>query len=256
MKMSLAVIQKTQESIDKAFHDKDADLLEKETIFLLYSLGDSIPDTFSDSVRYIQLRETKLKPAENIMSETIKMYFKAALELLGEKNEQKKEFSAVKFAFEKLFLETTDCGYIDYDYDISELVSTEVAAEFLGVSKPTIYKYLDNGLEYKSVNNVKKIPRVALKLWSDPATAFEMQWIYQEKKRRTQTLEEKLDVIQARITEYEKEYGGEFEHLYGNKNDIEIDGLDEAVDVFDWKGYIMQKDALLKQIRAKRGINA
>ena len=256
MKMSVGVLQKTQESIDKAFQTKDADLLEKETQFLLYSLGDSIPDTFSDSVRYIQLRETKLKPAEKFMSDTIKLFFDHVLELLDERNQKSNDLSAVKLAFEKLFIETTDCGYIDYDYEISELVSAEVAAEFLGVSKPTIYKYLDNGLEYKLINNVKKIPRVALVLWSDPATSFEMQWIHQEKKRRTQTLEEKLDVIQGKITEFEKEYGGEFEHLYGNRSDSEIDGLDEAVDVFDWKGYIVQKNALLKQIQAKRGTNA
>ncbi|MDM5249398.1 helix-turn-helix domain-containing protein [Lysinibacillus sp. G4S2] len=256
MKMSLAVIQKTQESIDLAFQTKDADLLEKETQFLLYSLGDFIPDTFSESVRYIQLRETKLKPAEKLMSDTIKLFFDQALELLDEKNQKKNELGAVKLAFEKLFLETTDCGYIDYDYDIAELVSTEQAAEYLGVSKPTIYKYLNNGLEHKLINNVKKIPRVALKLWSDPATSFEMQWIHQEKKRRTQTLEEKLEVIQGRITEYEIEYGGEFEHLYGNKSDSLIDGLDEAVDVFDWKGYIVQKNALLKQLQANKGTNA
>lgn len=83
--------------------------------------------------------------------------------------------------------------------------------------------------------------------------SFEMQWIQEEVKQRTQTLEKKLDVIQGRITEYENEYGGKFEHLYGNKSDIEIDGLDEAVDVFDWRGYLVQKNNLLQQIHAKRG---
>lgn len=82
--------------------------------------------------------------------------------------------------------------------------------------------------------------------------SFEMQWIQQEEKHRTQTLEEKLDIIQSRITDYENEYGGNFEHLYGNKSDIEIDGLDEAVDVFDWRGYLVQKTKLLQQIHAKR----
>lgn len=86
--------------------------------------------------------------------------------------------------------------------------------------------------------------------------SFEMQWIHQEEKHRTQTLEDKLDVIQGRITEYEKEYGGEFEHLYGNKSDSEIDGLDEAVDVFDWRGYLVQRNNLIQQIHAKRGTDS
>ncbi|MEB2299889.1 hypothetical protein LAV72_09680 [Lysinibacillus xylanilyticus] len=47
-----------------------------------------------------------------------------------------------------------------------------------------------------------------------------------------------------------------FEHLYGNKSDSLIDGLDEAVDVFDWKGYIVQKNAFLKQLQAKKGTYA
>ncbi|MFJ7890557.1 hypothetical protein ACIQYL_21070 [Lysinibacillus xylanilyticus] len=256
MKMSLAIIRKTQESFDLAFQTKDADLLEKEIRFLLFSLGDSIPETFSESVRFVKLRETKLKPGEKFMSETFKMFVHEALEVLDEENLRNNELSNVKLLFEKLFLETTDCGYIDYDYDIAELVSTEYAAEYLEVSKPTIYKYLGNGLEYKEINNVKKIPKAALKLWSDPATAFELQWIHQEKKRRTQTLEEKLETIQGRITEYEIEYGGEFELLYGNLDDKDIDGLDEAVDVFDWQEYIEQKNALLKQIQVKRGTNA
>lgn len=256
MKMSLAVIQKTQESIDLAFQTQDAELLEKETQFLLYSLGGSISDTFSDSVRFVQLRETKLKSANSFMSESYKLFFHQVLELLNSQNQKMNEFRNVKFIFEKLFLETTDEGYIEYDYDMSALVSAEEAAEYLGVSRPTIYKYMDKGLEYITINNVKKIPRAALELWSDPSIAFELQWIHQQTKLRKQTLEEKLESIQKKITEYEIEYGGVFETLYGNLNDREIDELDEALDVSEWKEYIEQKNALFKELKAKRGHNA
>lgn len=256
MKMSLAVIQKTQQSIDLAFQTQDADLLEKETQFLLYLLGDSISDTFSESVRFVQLRKTRLKPAKHFMSENYKIFFYQVLDLLNGQSQKKNEFSDVKFVFEKLFLETTDEGYIEYDYDMSELVSAEEAAEFLGVSKPTIYKYMDKGLEYIIINNVKKIPRAALELWSDSSIAFELQWIHQQNKLRKQTIEEKLEFIQSKITEYEIEFGGEFELLYGNLNDREIDGLDEAVDVYEWKEYIEKKNALFKQLNIRRGKNA
>lgn len=256
MKMSVAVIKKTQQSIDLAFQTQDADLLEKETQFLLYSLGDSIPDTFSNSVRFVQLRKTKLKSAKNFMSESYKIFFHQVLDLLDRQSQIKNEFRNVKFVFEKLFLETTVEGYIEYDYEMSELVSTEDAALFLGVSKPTVYKYMDKGLEYIVINNVKKVPRAALELWSDPSIAFELQWIHQQNKLRKQTIEEKLEFVQSKITEYEIEFEGEFEPLYGHLNDREIDGLDEAVDVFEWKEYIEQKNALFKQLKAKRGKNA
>jgi|GEM_PF-1608518 len=254
--MSLEVIKKTQQSIDLAFQSRDTALLEKETQFLLYSLGDFITNTFSDSVRFVQLRKTQLQSASKLMQEKNKPFFSQVLSLLSNQTFEKHDFKDVKLTFEKFFLQTTDVGYIEYEYNASELVSVEEAANFLEVTRPTVYKYMEKGLEHTAINNVKRIPRVALELWSDPDVALELQCIYQENKLRNQTIEAKLEYIQSKITELEIEFGGDFETLYGHLNSREIDGLDEAVDVFDWQEYIQQKKALLKQVKAVRERNA
>ncbi|PHD33044.1 helix-turn-helix domain-containing protein [Bacillus toyonensis] len=256
MKMSLAVYEQTKESIDHAFATKDERLLEKETQFLLSSFVSAIPDTFSESVRYVSLRKTKLKKSHDFFTDNHKTFMNQALEILNEQGIEKSEFKKMKFLFDKWFLTTTDEGYIDYEYNTSELVSAEDAATILEVSKPTIYKYLERGLEYKEINGVKKIPRTVIELWKDPVTSFELQWMYQQKKLRNQTLEDKFEIVQQKINTFEKNFGDTFEVKYGNLTDKEIDALDKAADIFEWKDYVKQKKSLLKMIKAERGSNA
>jgi hypoxanthine phosphoribosyltransferase len=90
---------------------------------------------------------------------------------------------------------------------------------------------------------------------NEMAVAFEIQWIYQQNKIRKQTLEEKFEFIQHKINEFEMDFGDTFENLYGNLNDIQIDELDEAIDVFDWKNYITQKNFLLGKTMNKSDIS-
>lgn len=253
MSMSLAVYNQTKQSIDQAFETQDTGLLEKETRFLLNSLVSDIPQNFSESVRFVGFRQTKLKESRKFLTENHKKIMRQVLEILKSENQ---EFKFVKLQFDRLFLDSTDEGYIDYEYDMSELVSAEQAAIIFGVSKQTVYKYLEKGLEYKELNNVKKIPKIAIELWKDPSIAFELQWIYQQNKIRKQTLEEKFELIQHEINEFEIHFGNTFENLYGNLTNAQIDELDEAIDVFDWKNYIKQKNSLLEKIKSKRKLNA
>lgn len=251
--MSLAVYQKTKESINYAFETKDAELLEKETQFILNSFVSGIPETFSESVRYVGLRQTKFKDSQKFLTEAHKRSMKQLLEVLNNHNQT---FSLVKLLFDKWYLETTDEGYIDYEYEMSELVSVETAAKMLGVTKPTAYKYLEKGLESKEINGVLRVPKTAIKLWKDPSVAFELQWVYQQNKIRKQSLEDKFELVQQKINEFEIDFGDTFENLYGHLTEKEIDGLDEAIDVYDWRSYINQKSLLLEKIKSKRSLNA
>lgn len=252
MIMSLAVYEKTRQAIDDAYLRKDQGMLEKETQFVITALANDISETFSDSVRFIALRHIKLKEANSLLNESYRNNILQVLDTLIRKDLS--EFSNLKFIFDKYFLESTQEGFIDYEYDSSELVSAEEAGHYLGVSKQTVYKYLEKGLEYKEINGKKRIPKAALKLWSDPSTAFELQWISQQNKIRKQTNEDKLGEISKIITRFELEYGGTFESLYGHLSSKEIDLLDEAVDVFDWEDCVKEKRRLLDLIREKRGL--
>lgn len=254
--MSLAVYEKTKQSINQGFKTNDTELLEKETQFLLNSFVSIIPQKFSESVRFIGLRQFKLKEAKFFLTETHKLSMMQALEALKDQNNLVNDFRYVKFLFDKCFLESTEEGYIDYEYNSSELVSAEKAAEILGVTKKTVYKYLEKGLEYKEINGVKRIPKTSIELWKDPSIAFELQWVYQQNKIRKQTLEEKFELIQDKITQYEIEFGDTLENLYGHLTSREIDELDEALDVSDWQNYNNQKKILLEKIKIKRNLNA
>lgn len=254
--MSIEVLERTKDTIDVAFKSKDPVLLEKEIQFLLYAFSDFISDMFSNSVRFISLRQMKIKPTNKLMTETNSVVLHEIIEILEQHSADGPEFKTIKFSFDKLFSEVTEEGYIDYDYNVNELMSVEDASQYLGVSRPTVYKYLTKGLEFQEVNNVKKIPKVALDLWQNPSTAFDIQWMYQQNKKRWQTTEEKIAEVQHKITEFEMEFGGEFNSLYGDLNDRQIDQLDEAHDLYDWKDYLTQKSILIKQLKLERGTDA
>jgi hypothetical protein len=59
----------------------------------------------------------------------------ASLDILN----HSKNFPEVKLASQKLFLQTTVEGYIDYDYQDPELLSVEEAASELNCSRQSIY---------------------------------------------------------------------------------------------------------------------
>lgn len=254
--MSIQVLERTKDTIEEAFKSNDPVLLEKEIQFLLYAFSDFISDMFATSVRFISFRKMKIKSTNRLLAEADVEAFHEIIELLEQQKVNGLEFKTSKFSFDKLFAEVTEDGYIDYEYESSELMSVEEASHYLGVSRPTIYKYVSKGLEFKELNNVKKIPKVALDLWKDPSIAFELQWIYQQNKKRWQTTEEKIAEVQQKITEFEMEFEGEFDTLYGDLNDREIDQLDEAHDVYDWKNYLTEKNNLIKQLRIERGRDA
>lgn len=86
----------------------------------------------------------------------------------------------------------------------------------------------------------------------DPATAFNLQWLQLEDRNRTQTPEEKYRTIQNEITDFEIKFGGTFENLYGQLTDDEIDGLDEAVDVYDWRQLLERKKKLLENLKSQK----
>lgn len=160
-------------------------------------------------------------------------------------------FEDGKIALEKIVLTATESGQIEWTYDENHLVSVEKAAELFGVSKPTVYKYTEKGLEFVEINNVKKIPISAIEAWQDPSKAFELQWLFQEKQLRNETLQQKYDRIQKEISEFEKDFGGEYQELYGDMTEKEIDELDEAIDVKDWKELIKLKKSILEKIKTE-----
>lgn len=139
-----------------------------------------------------------------------------------------------------------------YVYNESELVNISDAADYLGVSRTTIYKHIERGLETVGEKHNQKIPRFMLEAWKNPEVAFQMQWIAQLKRTREKTIEQRLDEINKQIAEFEKKFGGSFYILFSELNDKEIDALPEAVDLQDWRELEKEKQELLGRLRYER----
>lgn len=76
---------------------------------------------------------------------------------------------------------------------------------------------------------------------------FMIKWREQIIKNKTMLNEERIIHIKNEIGKLENQYGGTFKELYGQLTDLEIDGLDEAGDVFDWKELELIKEFLIKK---------
>jgi predicted DNA-binding transcriptional regulator AlpA len=135
---------------------------------------------------------------------------------------------------------------------MSELVDISDAADYLGVSRTTLYKYIERGLETVGEKNNQKIPRFMLEAWKNPEIAFQMQWLAQLKRTREQTVEQRLDDVNKQIAEFEKKFGGSFYFLFSNMTDQELDAHPEAVDLHDWRELETEKQELLGRLREER----
>lgn len=127
-------------------------------------------------------------------------------------------------------------------------LSLDQAMLELGLSEKSLKKYIRQGL---TVHN-GKIPRFALEIMKLDAPYFIlMQKDYQEEKLKTQTQEDYLLEIRERITEFEEEFGGKFEELFGHLTDGEIDAMDDYMNLMIWKDLIEE----LQEIGRKRGLS-
>lgn len=252
MKLSTEIMALTERQINSAFEKHDLGLIQKETLFVLNNLALSLPEAYSNIVNNVKMRSVKLRTEpSHILKESYIASLKKILNVSEQIFNDKPDFTQVKLDFDLWFYDITLDGVLSFDYTPETLLSITDAANELNVSRPMIYKYIDRGLETVGEKGSQKIPKVATEAWKNPAYAFQIQWIYQLKKARTQTIEEKLEFINKQISEFEKEYGGNFYNLFGKLNNKEIDGLSEAVDISDWKELEQNKQQILNKISGK-----
>ncbi|WP_379968050.1 hypothetical protein [Ectobacillus sp. sgz5001026] len=190
MEMSLAVYYKIQDLINNALRVRDVTLLEIQTQFVLMNTILAIPVWFSQTVQFARVTGLKMKESPSFLfSETNVYMVRKLLDTLKDGKRVNHDFSHFKLDFDLWFFEMTSSGWIDYVYDKTQLVSADCAARILLVSKPTIYNYLNKGMEYVEVNGNKKIPLYVLQLWSESGLALKLQLLAQQKKDRIQSIE-------------------------------------------------------------------
>ena len=247
--MTTEILTKTEYQINQAFESRDIPLLEKETLFVLNNFAINLSDVYSNVFNFVKPVRVKLRTEPQFLfSDKYMTSLKKMLNYSERIFTERLETVELKLSFDSWFYEVTSQGLIVCEYNPDTLVNISDAADQLGVSRQMMYKYIERGLEVVGEKGSQKIPRFILNAWKNPAYAFQMQWIYQVKRERNQTIEQKIESINRQIDEFEIDYRGTFHRLFGHLSDKEIDRMSEAVDIQDWKALEEEKQLLLERL--------
>lgn len=249
MKMSTAILNLVEKNIDQAFIEHDSNLLEKESIFLLNNYAINMSEVFEDVILYVKpVRVCMKNEPEFLFKEQYISKLKKVLNYSERIMQRNLELTEAKLFFDQWFYDVTETGSLIFRYNDLEMVNIAEAASYLKVTRPTIYKYIERGLETVGEKHNQRIPKFLIEAWKNPTTAFQMQWNYQLKKAREQTLDQRLSQVNKRIEEFEIEYGQSYHMLFGKMTKEEIDAHSEAVDIYDWKELEVEKQKILSRI--------
>jgi hypothetical protein len=142
-------------------------------------------------------------------------------------------FAQVKYALDQFFYDITVQGALVYTYQKSYLISSAQLGKSLNISRATIHRYKELGMESVEGVGHNSYPKHNEFYWKDGVWSSHVQALYQSFKIRNQSKEELIAEIEHELDLYKKKYGGTFEKVFGNIKDPYQ--LDEPDDYFDWK---------------------
>lgn len=158
-------------------------------------------------------------------------------ELKSSHSELLESFAKAKYYLDKLFYDLTEQGYITYLYDQSHLISSEEVRKQLGISRPTLSRYVERGLETTNAKSHKSYPSHVVFYWKDGKWVSRIQTLFQLFKLRNRTQKDVIKELELEDKKYRK--------LYGNKPFSEVfldvvnpDDLKEPEDYYNWKDIV------------------
>ena len=145
-------------------------------------------------------------------------------------------FAEVKYYLDKLFYEITEKGVLEYTYQSDYLMTSYELGKLLNISRATIHRYKELGLESVDTIGHKSYPAHNVFYWSEGVWAARIQVLYQSFKVRSQTKESLIAEMEKELDNYKKVYGGSFEEVFKDLKDPYE--LDEPDDYFNWRDLI------------------
>jgi HTH domain len=142
-------------------------------------------------------------------------------------------FAKAKYYLDQLFFDITERGVLEYTYHKKALITSRQLQEYLGVSRSTISRYVDCGMEKVPVPSQRCYPLHNVFYWSNGIWASKIQELYQYYKLRNQTKTDLIKEIKDEIKRFEEKYEGTFEDVFKDVTDPYE--LDEPDDYFDWR---------------------
>jgi transposase len=247
--MTSGIWNLVEKSIDQAYVDKDSNLLEKEMIFILNNYAMNMSEVYADVIQYVKPVKVSMKTTPNFtFEEEYIANLKKVLNYSERIMQRNLELTEAKMFLDEWFYNVTETGILIFSYNDVELVNIAEAAKILGVSRPTVYKYIERGLETVGNKNNQRVPRFLIEAWKNPTFAFQMQWSFQMKRAREQTLDQRLSRINKQIEDFEMEYGSSYYLLFEQMTKEEMDAHAESVDIYDWRELELEKQKILSRI--------
>lgn len=138
-----------------------------------------------------------------------------------------------KYYLEKFFFIHTKFGVLEYVYHEKELLTSRELQQNLKVSRATISRYVDNGMEMVPGIGHRCYPLHNVFFWSNGIWSARIQSLYESFKIRNRTKDDVISELKAEIEHFEAKYLGDFEDTFGYVKDPYT--LDEPDDYFEWQ---------------------
>ncbi|AOH57051.1 hypothetical protein ABE28_022120 [Peribacillus muralis] len=233
--MSLAVYEETEKEIDLAYKELNKTKIEKETSYILSQLIMVMMGTFKDRLKSITFDTHDLYFDEvfitsNKNKTALLNWLKRMIGMYHPIDDH--EFGKLKVDLEEWYYQIGGRDIV-FEYRDTYLLKPKETAEILGVSTVTLNKYVKRGFEYIPNSSQNRIPKHMIYLWKDPVYAIKVQMLFQEKKLRNQTPEERLKEVIKELLEFQMKYGAEF-----HKDAFpELDGdeINAIADYYEWE---------------------
>ncbi|ACT02926.1 hypothetical protein [Paenibacillus sp. JDR-2] len=244
--MSKALFDLTQSQIETGYKEHNDVIIEKETEFIFNKILKTLLLVFSDKIVGITMDKESLSlPSNYLFSDK---HHKNLIKWLNrlvllEPPASDLEFGKLKIDYENWYYQLGG-EKMEFIFHDEYLLTSQEAADALGVSKVTLSKYIKLGLDCCDTTSHKKIPRYAIELLKDPVYSIRMQMIAQEKKKSKQTPQERAKEINDELLELRVKYKGKsFKEIFGKYNG---DEMDDPTDYYSWKSLEEELEEILK----------
>ncbi|WP_411348915.1 helix-turn-helix domain-containing protein [Paenibacillus sp. WLX2291] len=245
--------QQLSSSLEQAIEAKNLSVIENETTLVFFTIFQVFMRTFADHIQYIKgdLDVLRLDP-QYILSKDHADQLQQWLQRLDSPEAlTDSNFGKLKLDLEEWYYKVGG-QQLMIGYEQAYLLNIAETCELLGVSKPTLYKYIQNGLECLDTSNQKKIPRFAVELWKhEPLYMLKMQRNFQIRQLRNMSVQDRFKEVSSEITELELKYG-DFITKFGHCHGDDLEDWDEANDYNLWKDLLEEKEELLLTLKQER----
>lgn len=244
--MSLVIYEMTEQNIDIAYRDHNEHVIEKETDYILGKIVTIMLGIFSDKLKGITFDKSGIQfnSAYLLSEKHHKNLLKWLKRLIAiEIPPSDLDFGKLKIDLENWYYQMGGEG-IHFDYRENYLLTPKEASEQLGVSKVTLNKYIQQGLDCVDTTSHKKIPKYIIEIWRDPVYAIRLQMIAQEKKRRNQSPAERLQEINNDLTAFQVKYrSATYQEVF---QEFDGDSMDDPSDYYTWRDLEEEKREIIE----------